>query len=258
MARERMVVKGIVLRGTDTRESDKILTVLTAGGKLRVIAKGARGRRSRVTAATQLLAYSEMTVSEGGEWYYLAEASTIELFEGVRRDIELLSLASYFAELTEAVTLEDMESGALLSLLLNALYALGTLKKPPLQVKAAFELRVMALTGFEPLAECCAVCGKPEPEDPVLDILDGVVRCRRCKTEEKRGLAMPLTGGALAALRYILYGDEKRLYSFRTGPEDLQKLAEASEAYLHAMLERGFRTLDFYKSLCIPETDQKG
>lgn len=131
MARERIVVRGIVLRGTDTRESDKILTVLTPGGKLRVIAKGARGRRSRVTAATQLLAYSEMTVSEGGEWYFLAEASTIELFEGVRRDIELLSLASYFAELTEAVALEDVESGPLLRLLLNALYALGSLKKPP-------------------------------------------------------------------------------------------------------------------------------
>ena len=115
----------------------------------------------------------------------------------------------------------------------------------------------MALTGLEPLAECCAVCGKPEPEEPVLDILDGVVRCRRCKTAE-RGLAMPLTGGALAALRYILYGDEKRLYSFRTGREDLQKLAEASEAYLHAMLERGFRTLDFYKSLQPPETEEKG
>ena len=70
MAREQIVVKGIVLRGTDTRESDKILTVLTAAGKLRVIAKGARGRRSRVTAAAQLLAYSELTVSEKGEWYF--------------------------------------------------------------------------------------------------------------------------------------------------------------------------------------------
>ena len=30
MAREHTVVRGIVLRGTDTKESDKILTVLTA------------------------------------------------------------------------------------------------------------------------------------------------------------------------------------------------------------------------------------
>ena len=31
MARERTVVKGIVLRAVDTKESDKILTVLTPG-----------------------------------------------------------------------------------------------------------------------------------------------------------------------------------------------------------------------------------
>ena len=68
---------------------------------------------------------------------------------------------------------------------------------------------------------------------------------------------MPLTPGALAALRYILYGDEKRLYSFRLGEKDLEKLSNAAEAYLHAMLERGFRTLDFYKSLHIPAIDQK-
>ena len=38
MARERTVVKGIVLRGVDTKESDRILTVLTAElGKVAVV-----------------------------------------------------------------------------------------------------------------------------------------------------------------------------------------------------------------------------
>ena len=36
MARERTVVKGIVLRAVDTKESDKILTVLTSGGKVQI------------------------------------------------------------------------------------------------------------------------------------------------------------------------------------------------------------------------------
>ena len=111
MARERTVVKGIVLRAVDTKESDKILTILTSAGKVPVVAKGARSRKSRVTACTQLLAYSELTLSESHGWQYLSEGSTIELFEGVRRDIELLSLASYFAELTEAAALEAVEAG---------------------------------------------------------------------------------------------------------------------------------------------------
>ena len=127
MARERTVVKGIVLRGVDTRESDRILTVLTAElGKVAVVAKGARSRRSRVTAAVQTLAYSDMVLTESHGWQLLSEANTIALFDGVRRDVALLSLASYFAELTEAVTLEGAESGEILRLLLNALYALGS------------------------------------------------------------------------------------------------------------------------------------
>jgi len=248
MARERTVVKGIVLRAVDTKESDKILTVLTPGGKLPVIAKGARSRKSRVTACTQFLAYSELTLSESHGWQYLTEGSPLELFEGVRRDIELLGLASYFAELTEAAALEDVESGEMLSLLLNALYALGTLKKPQALVKAAFELRLMSLIGFEPLAEGCAYCGNPEPESPMLDVREGVICCKDCGKRE-RGLVMPLSAGALAALRRVLYGSAKRLYSFSLAEPDLDKLSGAAETYVHSMLERGFGTLDFYKSL---------
>ena len=150
MANERTVIRGIVLRSVDTREADKILTVLTGEqGKLAVVAKGARSRRSRVTAATQFLAYSEMTLTERRGWQILAEANTIELFSGVREDLERLSLASYFAELTDAVTYEDLPAGEILPLLLNALYALGTLHYPPAVVKPAFEVKLMALSGFE-------------------------------------------------------------------------------------------------------------
>ncbi|MDE6880803.1 MAG: DNA repair protein RecO, partial [Oscillospiraceae bacterium] len=59
----------------------------------------------------------------------------------------------------------------------------------------------------------------------------------------------PLSAGALAALRRVLYGDPRRLYSFTLAEADLKRLGDAGEAYVHAMLERGFKTLDFYKSL---------
>ena len=213
-----------------------------------MVAKGARSRKSRVTACTQLLAYSELTLSESRGWQYLSEGSTLELFEGVRRDIGLLSLASYLAELTEAAALEEVESGAVLSLLLNALYALGQLEKPPALVKAAFELKLMSLIGFEPLADACAFCGAPEPEGAVLDVREGVICCARCGRGE-RGLALPLSPGALAALRRVLYGEAKRLYSFSLSEPELKQLGDAAEAYVHAMLERGFKTLDFYKSV---------
>ena len=181
MAKERRVIRGIVLRSVDTKEADKILTVLTGDmGKLSVVAKGARSRRSRVTAATQFLAYSEMTVTESHNWQMLVEANTIELFDGIRQDIEILSLASYFAELVDAVTYADLSAGEILPLLLNALYALGTLKRPAALVKPAFEVKLMALCGFEPLLDRCAVCGKEQPEEPMLDVVRGTLHCAKC------------------------------------------------------------------------------
>ncbi|MDE7010782.1 MAG: hypothetical protein K2O93_06180, partial [Oscillospiraceae bacterium] len=75
-----------------------------------------------------------------------------------------------------------------------------------------------------------------------------VVCCQRCG-KGGNGLTMPLTGGALAAMRRVLYGDPKRLYSFTLAEADLKRLGDAGEAYVHATLERGFKTLDFYKGL---------
>lgn len=247
MARERTVVRGIVLRATDTGEADRILTVLTAEkGRLTVVAKGARGRRSRVTACTDLLVYAELTLSESRGWQYLTEGNTLELFDGVRRDVELLALGCYFAELTEAVCCGGEEDGAFLPLLLNALYALGTLRRPQALVKAAFETRLCALAGFAPLLDGCAVCGRSEPKEPVLDLRDGVLRCAACGIRET-GAA--LTPAALAAMRYVLRCNEKKLYSFDVTGGDLTCFARAAEGFAEARLERRFATLEFYRGL---------
>ncbi|MBQ3496570.1 MAG: DNA repair protein RecO, partial [Oscillospiraceae bacterium] len=72
MENERIVVKGVVLRATDTKEADKMLTVLTGeAGKLSVVARGARRKTSRIAAASQLFVYSEMVLCERRGWYML-------------------------------------------------------------------------------------------------------------------------------------------------------------------------------------------
>ena len=248
MQNGKTVTTGLVLRVTETKEADKILTVLTPDmGKIPLIARGARRKNSRIAAASQLLAYSELTLYKRGNWHMLDEASTLELFDGVRQDIVLLSLASYFAEAAEAVCAEETTSPEILSLLLNALYALCYLHKEPRLVKAAFQFRLMALAGFEPLASGCAVCGREEPEAPMLDVVHGVVHCGGCK--RLGGLSIPLTAAGLAALRHVLYCDSRRLYGFTLEPEALRELDHAGDAFIAGQLERSFRRMHYYKSL---------
>ena len=240
------VDRGVVLRETETKETDKILTLLTWNqGKISVIARGARRKNCKFAAAAQPLAYAEWTLYQRKDWHYASDASTLELFGGLRSELPALALGCYMAELTEAVSPDAVPVPELLRHLLNGLYALSALHKPPALVRPAFELRLLCLAGYEPLADACALCGREEPEDPVLDAVQGVIRCRGCGM----GGGRPLCRDSLAALRHIVYGDPKRLYSFRLGPEALGRLTAASETFLYVQLDRGFSTLDFYKSI---------
>jgi DNA repair protein RecO (recombination protein O) len=240
--------KGLVLRRVNYRESDLLLTLLTEAGKLTAVARGARGRGSKVVGPSQLLAYSSFTLFENRGRYSVDEAESVDLMVELRADIELLALSSYFAELLEALSDEDEANPELLRLGLNTFYALGRLKKPPAIVKPAFEFKLLALSGYEPLVDRCAVCGNEEPAGARFDISGGLLYCGKC-VPAGSGCCMHLAPGVLMALRHVLYGDPKRLFSFSLEPEEMGVFGKASEEFLLSQLERSFPTLEFYKSL---------
>ena len=248
-----ITTKALVLRGVDYKETDKILTLFTREqGKLTASARGCRKKGSAIAAGCQLLAWSEMVLYDYQGRWSVKEAAVERLFQGVRDDIERLALGCYFAEVTELLAVEGEENPELLSLTLNSLHALDKMQDRPLSlVKAAFEWKAMALSGYEPLIDGCAVCGANPPEEPRFHLREGVLHCAGCRDGGEKGISMPLSVPALAALEYIIHGDPKRLFSFRLGEAPLKQLADAAEAYLHTQLERGFSTLDYYKSLRI-------
>ena len=238
--------EGIVLREVDYNEADRILDILTRDrGLVTARARGVRRRTSDLKSACQLLAYSEFTLFENRGKLTVNEAVSIEQFRQLREDIELLALGSYFAQATAAVAQEDAPNPELLSLLLNALYALGSLGKPQLLVKAAFELRLACLAGFTPELSACPVCGSQAPDR--FDLSHGRVHCAGCHPEEG-GIRLPITDAMRYAMQYIVWCDPKKLFSFRLGEQALEALSGLTEAYLMTQLEHSFYTLDFYKS----------
>ena len=244
--------KALVLRTVDYKESDRILTLLTSEqGKLTASARGCRKKGSLIAAGCQLLCWSEMVLYDYKNRWLVKETSTERQFEGVRTDIEKLALACYFAEVTEALAIEGLPCPELLSLILNSLHALDKLDKPLKQVKAAFELKALCVAGYEPMLEGCAICGEEVPRHMRFHLREGVLHCADCRDGLADGISMPLNPQVLAAMQHIIYGDPKRLFSFRLDPNSLRQLANLTEAYLHAQLERGFGTLDYYKQVSI-------
>lgn len=283
---------GLVLRETAYRDSSKILTILTGTeGKLTVSARGARRKNSVLAASAQLLVFSEMTLFSNKDRWTLTEARSIEQFYGLRQDVALLALGSYFAELTEAISDEDSPNPDLLRLCLNSLFALSEGVKRPELVKPVFELRILALAGLAPLLTHCAQCGNEEPELAYLDVSGGNIYCgshvfnggmtdrytgevtqthsaditesarngnlRSGFSEESQSGLADVCGGnfvrlsraALAAARYIISCDLRKIFSFTIAGAAIQELSKAMERYLLTQLDRSFRTLDFYKKI---------
>lgn len=245
-----MTIQGIVLRVTDYNDRDALLTLLTTRhGKLTVKARGLRRKNSPLVAPCQLLAYGEFTIFEYRGQYTINEAHSIELFTPLRRDLTKLSLGTYFAQAAEVLSQEDYPSPELQSLLLNCLYALCRLNLPEQQIKAVFELRSACLSGYTPDLFGCHICGSQEPTR--FDLSAGQLECGSCRSRESGGIRMPVTPSVLEAMRYICLCDPKKLFSFQIGTDTLERLGALTEAYLTTQLERGFSTLDFYKSLLI-------
>lgn len=89
-------------------------------------------------------------------------------------------------------------------------------------MKAVFELRLLCLTGYEPLLDACAVCGAPEPLRARLHLSQGVLCCAACRGRlGGGGVHAPVPGGPAAA-RYIVSGPPKKLFSFALAEESLR------------------------------------
>lgn len=240
---------GLVLREVKYKESSKILTILTEEeGKITAEAKGALRKGSKCGASAQCLSWSELTFFENRGRYTLTEGSVLEDFASLRSELADYALGCYFAELLEAVSDEDSHDTALLHLGLNALFALSRKLYGAEHIKAVFELRLMCLAGFAPQLERCSDCGSRTPEDPRFSVLGGGVHCTGCAPGAP-GKSLSLCQASLAAMRHVCGADSKKVFSFTLDEPAEKRFHTACEEFLLTQLDRGFGTLDYWKTI---------
>ena len=236
-------VCGLVIRETDYRENDKILTVLTKElGKISICARGVRNSRSKNSAAVRFLCYTEFVISGGkNNFYYMSQCALIQSFYKISEDVVKLSLATYLAQLTADIIPECSESGEALSLILNTFYVLANTNKDLSIVKGAFELRLMAEQGYMPLLDCCSGCG--EITSPMFfDISGGGLWCPSCASK-----GIKIEGNLLDVLRYIVYCPIKQLFNFSVSENISKTLYNCCEQYAISVVGRAPKSLEYLK-----------
>ncbi len=239
---------GLIVREYPTvAESDKFVAILTRDkGLVRATARGARKLQSRLGAATQLLCYARLSLIPGREKYIIEDAQPQEVFFALRQDFDKMVLAQYFCELALRLCPTDAPAPEHLRLLLNALHYLGEGSRPPLQVKAVTEGRLLCLEGYTPDLSGCCRCGRTEGNPFWFSPVAGTLTCEGCSHDAE---ALPVSPGVLAALRHILTAPFERCFAFRLPPEETAQLALLTERFLLAQQQQSYPTLDFYRSL---------
>ena len=143
--------KGLVIREQTIGESDRLVTLLTADwGLVRAFVRGAKQTKSRLASSTSLFAYSEFSLYRGRDAFVVDNATPIEVFFNLRKDIVKLALAQYFAQLSFELAAEEQPAAEMLSVILNSLHLLCNSDKDLRIIKSAVELRLLSLGGYMP------------------------------------------------------------------------------------------------------------
>ncbi len=248
---EHLTLKGLVIRENDFGDQDRYITVLTEAGRcIEVLCKGVRRRGGRMVHAVRLFCFSELTLyARRSGKFTLTQADLIASFWGVTTSMENYALCCYLAELAGHMTDTEVDSPAVTRLLLYALRAIADQQRDRLTVKAAFELRLMAESGYTPDLSACSVCSIQAPEPLWFSPLDGVCRCGACTARLGTSGYACLSPATLAAFSHILTQEIPRVYAFSLSGAARIQLAEVCEAYALCHAERGFDSLTFYHSL---------
>ncbi len=241
-------IEGIVLKERSFGEQDKFIDVLTKDrGVIELPVKGARKINGRMSASTQLFAYSRFCFEQKKNRLYINSVEPIHIFYGLRDSLSAISLASYFADIVRSCIPELTESENIARLFLNTLHYLENNLRSEKLLKSIFELRLMSETGFMPDVLGCRICGDFEPQVIYFSVPEGGFICGNCCNSADYGVKLEYP--VLQAVRHIVLADFDRLFNFRVSDKTLDRLAFFAEKYIIAHLEKNFNTLDFYKSL---------
>ena len=186
-ARNQYRAEAIVLRILDYGESDRIVTFCTAEfGKLRGIAKGARRSRKRFANALEPFSRSQILFSRRGpDSLALIESSDVIChFPAIRADLEKTLSASYLIDLADQFTLEDKKNEELFRLLVGFLQLLETVPAREALLRF-YEIRLLKLSGFDPLLDHCLLCKTPLDKERAyrFNEADGGLTCLACRPE---------------------------------------------------------------------------
>lgn len=238
---------GIVLRNRALGEADRIITFYTKQeGKLDAVARGARRPRSRLAGSTQPFTLGQYSLFHGKGLDSISQCQVEEGFAALRDDLGRMAHATYACELIEQLTTDHDANEELFYLLLGALHLYAAGGDLSL-ITRIFELRALAITGYQPALERCAACGGPldGPAQLRFAVAQGGVVCPNCASGEASGPVVNISRGTLETMRRLATTDIRRALMLRPDAATRAEMETVLEEYIGWRLERRLKSRAF-------------
>jgi DNA repair protein RecO (recombination protein O) len=231
-----------VLRTRPFGESDRIVTLLTARhGKITGIAKGAKNSRRRFAGTLEPFVHVRAVFRQrpSSDLVFLVRCELLAALRGFSRDLDRFATGSYVLELADRLVLAREAGPDVYRLVHDALLLLdaGAASAPLLR---AFELHMLAATGWAPALDRCRACGAVAGDALFVDPERGGLVCRRCVSVG--GVVRPVAPETLRTLARLA---RTPLSAAATDEAPTGDVAAVTEQLVAAVVQGPLRTREF-------------
>jgi len=177
--------QGFILKKEDLREADRIYTLFTKDfGKLELLARSVRKIKSKLRGGLELFWLSEIEFIQGKTYKTITDASLINNFKNLRKNLKRLKVAYKAADiLNDSIKGEEPDEK-----IWNLLkFTFQKLNDPNLKssylplIYYYFFWHLLSVLGYEPELNFCVICQKKLiPKNLYFNFKEGGVICGNC------------------------------------------------------------------------------
>ena len=246
------ITSAIVLRSRPFGESDKIVSFLTEShGKVTGIAKGAKRSRKRFVNTLELFSLVDLRFQDRsqGSLAFIHACDLIRPFTDITTSLEKIAHASYLVEVADGLVGEREENQPLFEQLREGLIFIeesGT----SLAFLTFFELKMLKLSGYQPVLERCRRCGKTSHSGPEnqwsFSPIDGGILCDCCSYLRKGAVA--LSREALSALVMLQQTNGSHMPGLSLPPPVLKEIRAALGRFIQFQTNKALKSASFLEA----------
>ena len=234
--------RGLIIRSSEYKEKDRLLSVLTADrGLITICAKGVAKPGSSLGCFSMPYMLCDFIVTISPGYYYLKDASIIESNSKIMESLEQMTVAAHISSCLMDCTLQSENSKEAYELAVYAYYMLANNKGKYLLIYSAFNWRLLTIAGFTVTYDLEDTIGRSKFMINITggDGTDG----------NNRAFNRMLDEPSVRALNYFATCDLKKLFTAIADKKTEQELKDFTTDYLSMHFEKTYDSLSVLNNL---------